>query len=276
MRHAGMNIDPRHYQLAVQSTLLLWGMWVLAFPVTWQHLLAVIGAALATQRLFCRWLQLPPVLLSTLNTSLSVLLLLHTETALWLAVAVMLGIASKFLLRLSGRHIFNPSNFGIVATLLLTDAVWAAPGQWGHGLWLFLLVAGSGLIGLIGWRTMLTSVSFLSTYAAVLLLKAAWLGDPWAIPLHQLQNGSLLLFSFFMLSDPKTTPAHPVGRVLFGMAVALLAGWLQFRLFLPNAFLYALLILSPVVFLFNRYLNYPRFEWPKPLTKQLIKQKDMS
>ncbi|MDD5393377.1 MAG: RnfABCDGE type electron transport complex subunit D [Thiothrix sp.] len=260
-------LDPRHYQLTVQTTLLLWGIWVLEFPITWQQILAVIGTALLTQRLFCYLFKLPNLLLSTLNTSLSVLLLLHAQAALWLAVAAALGIASKFLLRLDGKHVFNPSNFGIVIALLLTSEVWAAPGQWGHGLWLFLLIAGSGLVGLVGWRTMLATVSFLLAYTSLLFLKAWWLGDPWTIPQHQLQNGSLLLFSFFMLSDPKTTPAHPLGRVLFGVSVALLAVWLQFRLFLPNAFLYALLALSPSVFLFNRWLNYPAFEWSKPITK---------
>ncbi|MBJ6610219.1 MAG: RnfABCDGE type electron transport complex subunit D [Candidatus Thiothrix moscowensis] len=260
-------LDPRHYQLTVQTSLLLWGIWVLEFPVTGLQIAAVIGTALLTQMLFCHLFKLPYLLLSTLNTSLSVLLLLHAQGELWLAIAVGLSIASKFLLRVDGKHVFNPSNFGIVAVLLLTHDAWAAPGQWGHSLWLFLLLAGSGLVGLVGWRTMLTSVSFLLAYAVLLFLKAAWLGDPWSIPQHQLQNGSLLLFSFFMLSDPKTTPAHPVGRILFGMSVALLAVWLQFRLFLPNAFLYALLALSPSVFLYNRWLNYPAFEWSKPTTK---------
>ncbi len=260
-------IDPRHYQLMVQSTLLAWGIGVLAFPVTWQQIAAVIASALATQVVFCRLFHLPAVLLSTLNTSLSILLLLHSQTAAWLALAAALSIASKFLLRIDGKHVFNPSNFGIVITLLLSNAVWAAPGQWGHGLWLFLFVAGSGLIVMVGWQVMLASVSFLLVYAGLLLLKASWLGDPWAIPLHQLQNGSLLLFSFFMLSDPKTTPAHPLARVLFGTCVAVLAAWLQFRQYLPNAFLYALLLLSPSVLLFNRWLHFHTFEWSKRTTK---------
>ena len=262
-----MRFDPRHYQLAVQSSLLTWGMAVLGFPVTGWQVVAVLAAALITQGFFCRLLQLPPVWLSTLNTSMSVLLLLHAQTATWLAIAAVLSIASKFVLRLGKRHVFNPSNFGIVAVLLVTHDAWAAPGQWGHALWWFLLVAGSGLVAWVGWRTMLTTVSSLLMYSGLIFLKAAWLGDPWAIPLHQLQNGSLLLFSFFMLSDPKTTPLHPIGKIIFGVSVAFLAAWLQFRAFLPNAFLYALLILSPTVFVLNRWLNYPSFEWSKSITK---------
>lgn len=260
-------LDPRHYQLAVQCSLLGWGIGVLGFPVTGSQIIAVLLSALVTQVACCRILGLPMVWLSTFNTSLSLLLLLHAQGVGWLMLAAVVGIASKFTVRLGGRHVFNPSNIGIVAALLLTDAVWAAPGQWGHSLWLFLLLAGSGLIFWVGWRTMLASISFLVAYASLLFAKALWLGDPFAIPLHQLQNGSLLLFCFFMLSDPKTTPAHPFSRILFGIMVALLAVWLQWHWFIPNAFLYALACLSPSVYLLNYYWNSPAFEWSKPLSK---------
>ncbi len=266
-RSNGVRFDPRHYQLAVQASLLTWGIAVLAFPVTAWQIVGVISAALLTQWLGCRLSHVPLVWLSALNTSLSVLLLLHAQSVWWLVVAAVLSIASKFALRLGKRHVFNPSNFGIVAALLLTSEVWAAPGQWGHGLWWFLLAAGCGLVAWIGWRPLLVTLSFILTYTGLVFLKATWLGDPWAIPLHQLQNGSLLLFSFFMLSDPKTTPAHPVAKIVFGVSVAFLAVWLQFRAYLPNAFLYALLALSPFVFVLNRWLNYPAFEWSKSITK---------
>ena len=50
------------------------------------------------------------------------------------------------------------------------------------------------------------AIFFLVAHATLLLVRAVWLGDPLAIPLHQLQSGSLLIFSFFMISDPRTTP----------------------------------------------------------------------
>ena len=256
-----VKIDPRHYQLAVQGILLAWGMAVLQFPVTPVQVMGVVAGALAVQVLFCRLYRLNPVWLSTFNTAFSVLLLLHAQDVSWLVVAAVVGVASKFLLRLDGRHVFNPSNIGIVASLLLSDAVWVAPGQWGHGLWWFLLLAGLGLSVWIGWRALLSTGSFLAVYVGFLWLRAGWLGDPWSIPLHQMQNGSLLLFSFFMLADPITTPAHPGGRVIFGVLIALAAVWLQFHWYIPNAFLYALAMGSPLVFVLNRWLNYPAFVW---------------
>lgn len=111
-------------------------------------------------------------------------------------------------------------------------------------------------------RNLLTSLAFLAAYAGLLAGRALWLGDPWAIPLHQLQNGALLIFTFFMLSDPMTTPQSTAGRLLFGVWVAVLGWTLQFRLFIPNAFLYALAASSPLVLLINgRFAGAP-FHWP--------------
>lgn len=255
--------DPRYYQLTIQTTLLTWGIVQLGFPVRWQHIVVVLASALITQWLLTRWKQLPPVYLSTFNTSLSVLLLLNAQNPLWLGLAAIISVGSKFFLRFQGRHIFNPSNIGIVAVVLLTTEAWVAPGKWGHEMWLFLLVAGLGLIPMIGLKLILTSLSFLITYTSLLFLRAWWLGDPWAIPEHQLQNGSLLIFTFFMLSDPKTTPSHSVARVLFGFLVAFVAAFIQFKLFLPNAFLYALVVMSPLVLVLNYLLPNTTFEWNK-------------
>ena len=260
--------DPRHYQLVVQMILLAWGIIALGFPITISQIAGVLITAIITQTVGCYVYQLPIIWLSTLNTSLSILLLLHAQNVFWLALVAFISIANKFFLRLGKQHIFNPSNMGIVVGLLLTDSVWAAPGQWGHGLWGFLLIAGLGLSFWLNWRMLCTTFSFIVIYSGLLLLRAAWLGDPWDIPLHQLQNGSLLLFSFFMLSDPKTTPSHPLAKLLFGTVVAMLVIWLQFKWYIPNAFLYALFLLSPSILLLNRWFTYPLFQWAHPYIKQ--------
>lgn len=254
--------DPRYYQLAVQCSLLLVGMLTLQFTIPGSNIVAVLATALLTQWGFLRWYGLPLQTLSALNTSFSIIILLYAAHWGWLALAAGIAIASKFLLRIQGRHVFNPSNIGIAAVLLATDSAWVAHGKWGHALWLGLLLAGFGLVWLLGWRQMLTSLAFLAAYACLLAGRALWLGDPWAIPLHQLQNGALLIFTFFMLSDPMTTPQSTAGRLLFGVWVAVLGWALQFRLFIPNAFLYALAASSPLVLLINgRFAGAP-FHWP--------------
>ena len=254
-------IDPRIYQASVQLGLLLWGQVSGYFALQIQAVVGVAVVAMGLQWLLCRWQGVSFTFLSSINTSLSILLLLNASHYVWLVFASALAIVSKFVIRWQGRHVFNPSNIAIVVLLLASDMVWVTPGKWGQGLWLALLVAAAGLVVILGWRPMLTSLSFLACYSAILIVRAMWLGDPMAIPLHQLQSGALLIFTFFMLSDPMTTPVSAWGRVLFGCTLAVLASWLQFVHFLPNAFLYALALMSPWVPVVNAGMKGDNYVW---------------
>ena len=62
----------------------------------------------------------------------------------------------------------------------------------------------------------------MACYAGLIFSRALYLGDPWPIAIHQLQDGALLLFAFFMITDPKTTPAHTTARALYAAAIALM------------------------------------------------------
>ena len=76
-----------------------------------------------------------------------------------------------------------------------------------------------------------------------------------------MQNGGFLLFSFFMISDPKTTPESRAGRILFAFAVALGAAYVQFVLFRTNGLIWSLLLLSLTTPLWNRLLPGKRYQW---------------
>jgi enediyne biosynthesis protein E5 len=108
------------------------------------------------------------------------------------------------------------------------------------------------------------AVFFLAAHAALLLARALWLGDPLAIPVHQLQSGSLLIFSFFMISDPRTAPDSRLGRFIFALAVALLGHYLAFFMQMRPALYFALIALSPLVLLIDRIFPAERFLWSRP------------
>jgi Na+-translocating ferredoxin:NAD+ oxidoreductase RnfD subunit len=98
-----------------------------------------------------------------------------------------------------------------------------------------------------------------------LLTRALILGDPLAIPLHQMQAGGLLIFSFFMITDPRSTPDSAIGRALFVIAVAALAYWLQSRWQMREGLFFALACVSPLTPLLDRLWPRPRFQWrPSP------------
>ena len=103
--------------------------------------------------------------------------------------------------------------------------------------------------------------AFIVFWSAIVIGRSLWLGEPMTIPLHRLENGALLLFTFFMISDPRTTPDSRAGRVLFAALVALGAGYIQFRLFRTNGILWSLAITSFFTPVIDLLFQAERFVW---------------
>ena len=257
--------DPRCYQIAVLTTLLGIGVLILDFGIRWQNAVAILLTAQAVQYLGTRLTGLPRFdPMSALITSLSLTLLLRTE---WVALAVAaaaIAIGSKFLVRVRGKHVFNPANVALVSLMLLSDHAWVSSGQWGSAAIGAFGLACLGFLVLTRARRAETTIAFLLIYGALLFGRALWLGDPLSIPVHQLQNGALLIFAFFMISDPKTTPNVAIGRVLFAAIVASVAFTIQFIFYQPNGPILALILAAPVVPVIDALLQGTHYRWEKP------------
>lgn len=215
--------DPRWFQIASLSALLAFGLSQRAFSIAPLEMATIFVSAIATQWGMSSVLSIRFEAKSALITSLSLTLLLRANELWPLAAAAFIAIASKFLIRAGGKHLFNPANIGIVATTLATDAAWTTPGQWGTALWLAALMAGAGSFVTYRASRLDTPLVFLAAFSAMIIARALWLGDPMSIPLNRLQNGALILFAFFMISDPKTTPDGLISRAIFTTATAALA-----------------------------------------------------
>jgi enediyne biosynthesis protein E5 len=254
--------DARYFQIAALSTLLAINFVWIDFGAKPLHSALAITSALAAQAACSRWFGLPRIdLRSALITGLSLSLLLRADEPWLPAVAGIVAIASKFVLRIDGKHIWNPAGFAIVALLLTSGGVWISPGQWGASVWFGSLVAFLAILVLRASQRSDVALFFLGSHAALLVARALWLGDPLAIPLHQLQSGSLLIFAFFMISDPRTTPDSRLGRLVFAAAVALLAHYLAFFMQMRPALYVALIALSPVTPLLDKLIPANRFAW---------------
>ena len=123
--------DPRLYQIAVLSSLLVYGMGWLDFDISIGRACLLLATVLATQAIGDRVTATPWNWKSALISGLSLCLLCRTNHPELAFLAAVITSASKFLIRFRGKHIFNPTNGGIVAMLLLTNQVWVSPGQWG-------------------------------------------------------------------------------------------------------------------------------------------------
>ena len=264
---AALCADPRHFQIPALAVLLIFNAGWLDFGALSLNSALAIASALATQVACTRIFGLPQLdLRSPLITGLSLSLLLRADEPWLHALAGVIAISSKFVLRIDGKHIWNPAGFAIVALLLTSNGVWISPGQWGTALWFAALAAFLAILVLHAARRTDIALFFLGSHAALLLARALWLGDPLAIPLHQLQSGSLLIFSFFMISDPRTAPDSRLGRFLFAFAVAALGHYLAFYMQMRPALYFALIALSPLTFLIDRILPAERFSWTAPAT----------
>ena len=257
--------DPRYYQIAVLTSLVTFGVVALDFGIHWQNALAVVSTALFVQWLGTRAFRLPRFdPLSPMITSLSLTLLLRTDLVMIAALAAAIAIGSKFLVRVNGKHIFNPANVAIVTLMLCFDRAWISSGQWGSAAIGAFALACLGFLVLTRAKRSETTIAFLCAYAAIVFGRALWLGDPMAIPLHQVQNGALLIFAFFMISDPKTTPDAATGRVLYACIVAAVAGFIQFVSYEPHAPVLALILCSPIVPLIDRAYRGESYRWDAP------------
>jgi Na+-transporting NADH:ubiquinone oxidoreductase subunit NqrB len=247
----------------------------LDFDITSLRAATLLAVALATQYLCTRIWGLPSFdPRSALISGLSLCLLLRTNYVELAIVAAVVTIASKFVIRIKDKHLFNPTNFGLVAMMLATGQVWVSPGQWGNAAFFGFLMACLG--GLVVNRAARSDVTFafIWFYLTFVFGRSLYLGEPMSIPLHRLESGALLLFTFFMISDPRTTPNSRAGRVLFGLLVAAGAWYVQFRLFRTNGLLWSLAGFSLLVPLIDLLLPGTRYDWSRPNVGRLNSRKD--
>jgi len=217
--------DPRLPFFLLLLAYLFVGITWLGFNRSFGQVAISIGAACVLDLLLARVLRGQYVFpLSAAITGASLGILLNYAHDPWLPlVPVFLAIGSKYLLSFQGRHVFNPSLFGVVAVLSFSDGMFsAAPSyQWGGSLSVSLFIVTAALLVFVfrirrGWLI----TSFLLFYILALGLRA-WL-TRWHLPPETLILGTLTapafyLFTFFMLTDPATSPATRRGQI--GMAL---------------------------------------------------------
>lgn len=258
-----LHIDARKFQIIYLGFFLMLGTFFLAWDTEAYNVLVVFGTALLVQSLFIAlgrahsssWM-------SALITALGICLLFRSNAPWIMALAAALAIGSKFFFRIQKKHLFNPANFGIVAAMLLTGEAWISPGQWGSSIIFLFMIAALGSILLFRVGRLDTTLTFLGVFVLLEYCRTVlYLGWSIDVLLHKFTNGSFLLFAFFMITDPKTTPDHPVSRKVWAVAVALLAFALSNWLYVHTAPIWALFFITPLNALLDRYWKAKRFKW---------------
>lgn len=270
-----VNSDARHWQILALSSLFWISFTQSDFGATPWALAAAVSGAMLAQGLGTYFTKGRFEWKSALITSLSLSILLRATNPVFWFFAALVGIGAKFLIRYNKKHIFNPACIGLVViTLAAGSGAWISPGQWGQASWFAAVAIGLGALVLSSAKRIDIALGFLAAFAAMLFGRALWLGDPLTIPAHQMQSGALLVFAFFMITDPRSTPDSRIGRLVFAAAVAALAAWLSWGPHVRGSVFYALAALAVLTPVIDRLLPAARFQWNKNKTGSGVSEED--
>jgi len=240
----------RRFATAITVFNLLGHAWF-GFEQSWAQPLVALASAYATEILleaiFARSsggggrrprflggpVALVNFLLSAHITGLAISMLLYANDRLMPFVfAPAAAIASKHLFRVKvgegSRHFLNPSNFGITLSLLCFPWIGIAQPYMftenlvGAGKWILpALIVGSGsFLNFRFTKKVPLIAAWLAAFAGQALLRNLVFGTPLVPKLLPMTGVAFLLFTFYMVSDPATTPVRPRDQVAFGAAVA--------------------------------------------------------
>jgi Na+-translocating ferredoxin:NAD+ oxidoreductase RnfD subunit len=238
------------------TLILIVGHFSFGMLESYQKTLLAIGVSILAELILGRsfhgkW----PHLASSYITGISVGILLRSPAFWPYALCSLISITSKYVLRFKGRHLWNPSNFGVSVLLFLAgDTVASLSIQWGNYLLPMMVIWALGAA--IIWR--LRRFNITGTYVASFLIFAfirSWMtGNPWQAEIAPITGPAYQLFIFFMITDPKTTVRSKKGQCAVAFSVALVEMILRLNQVIYAPF-YALFMVGPAALLVDMWLQ---------------------
>lgn len=198
---------------------MTFGRWN-SYPPTFVAIAVTVLMELTLGRLVAgRW----PHLASAYISGISVGILVRSPLLWPYVMCSLLTITSKYAIRVDGRHLWNPSNFGIsVLVFLAPDAMAPLTFQWSNQIWPVLVIWGLG--SMILWRIgkLHISATYVAAFAVLALLRSAVTGHSWLTEMGPITGPVYQLFIFFMITDPKTTTRTKARQCVVAVLVAVL------------------------------------------------------
>ena len=238
--------DKRYLAPILVTMVLVAGQVTFGFLESWSRTALAISMAIAIElvlgRIFYgRW----PHLASAYISGISVGMLVRSPAFWPYALCSALSITSKYVLRVDGRHIWNPSNFGIVAMLVLaSDAVAGLSVQWGNNLLPMAVVWCFGAIIIHALGRLHITATYVVSFVAFAFVRSVVTGHPWLSEVAPITGPMYQLYIFFMITDPRTTVRPVWGQCLVAFLVAAVEA--VFRLLeWVHAPYYALFVVGP-------------------------------
>jgi Na+-translocating ferredoxin:NAD+ oxidoreductase RnfD subunit len=216
------SIENRYLPPILITTILLAGQLSFGLLESFSRTALAIAAAILTELVLSRLITGKYAnLASAYITGISVGILVRAPDLWPYALCSAIAITSKYVVRWKGRHLWNPSNLGIVAMLLLApDYVSTLSVQWGNTVWPMLIVWVLG--ALIVWRVKRLHITavYVVSFIVLSLLRSAITGHAFLAEVAPITGPMYQLFIFFMITDPKTTVSTRRGQCLVAFLVA--------------------------------------------------------
>jgi enediyne biosynthesis protein E5 len=239
-------IDKRYLAPILVTIVLLVGQLTFGFLESWSRTFLAIATSIAVElalgRLFSgQW----PHLASAYISGISVGMLIRSPEMWPYALCSALAITSKYLIRVDGRHLWNPSNLGVVAMLVLaSDKVAGLSVQWGNNLLPMVVVWAFGTVIIHALGRFHITLTYVVSFLAFSLVRAAVTGHPWLAEVAPITGPMYQLYIFFMITDPKTTVHPKWAQCLVAFLVAAVEAVLRLFQFVHAPY-YALFVVGP-------------------------------
>ena len=162
-----------------------------------------------------------PHLASAYVSGISCGILIRTPEFWPYVVVAALSIVSKYVIRVNGRHLWNPSNLGIVLLLIFAhDSVSTLSFQWGNQYWAGLVIWTLGLFIVSRLKRLHICLTYIGCFVAYAFLRTFFTHDSFATEVAPITGPMYQLFILFMITDPKTTVHSKKGQMLVAFLVA--------------------------------------------------------
>ena len=240
-------IDKRYLAPILVTIVLITGQLTFGFLESWSRTFLAIATSIAVELVLGRlfggtW----PHLASAYISGISVGMLVRSPEFWPYALCSALSITSKYVLRMDGRHLWNPSNLGIVAMLVLaSDTVAGLSVQWGNNLLPMVVVWCFGTVIIHALGRFHVTLTYVVSFLVFAALRSAVTGHPFLAEAAPLTGPMYQLYIFFMITDPKTTVRTKKGQMLTVFFVALAESLMRLMQFVHAPY-YALFIVGPV------------------------------
>ena len=197
-------------------------------------------------------------LASAYISGISVGILIRSNMVWPYVITALLSILSKYVLTYKGRHLWNPSNFGVSWMLLMAPLSVAGLGiQWGNNLLPMAVIWALGMVIVYRAKKIHVTLTYVACFVVFAYIRSLITTDPFLAELAPLTGPMYQLFIFFMITDPGVSVSGKKAQIAVVILVALVEFVLRLESVIYAPF-YALCLVGPVCRYFDLRKNAPK------------------